>query len=569
MRGEQVVMTGAEAILEAFTREGVDTVFGLPGGAVLPLYDALYDASLRHVLVRHEQAAALAADGYARATGRVGVCISTSGPGATNLVTGLANAHADSVPVVALTGNVPVRMLGTDAFQEADIFGATQGLTKHNYQVRDVGELPRIIRHAFHIARTGRPGPVLIDIPKDVFSAEAPLAYPEQVLLPGYGEKAVPRSQVARMAEAILDSAQPVLYVGGGANNEGAAGALMELAERYRIPVTTTLMAMGAFPAEHPLFLGMPGMHGTYCANTALSRTDCLIAVGARFDDRVTGRVEAFASGASIIHINIDAADVGKIKAAHHSLISDSERGLRALLSALEERSAEANSPRGRRAWVRGVMRCKDEHPLRYTPRTGRLVPQQVIEALHEATDGSATVTTGVGQHQMWAAMFYPLSRPARLLTSGGLGTMGYGLPAAVGAQVGRPDELVLCIDGDGSFQMNSQELATVSQYGLPIKMFIINNGSYGMVRQWQSMFFGGRYSFSDLPDTPDFMKLAEAYGVRGSRVDCPDGLRDAIMDALDHDGPALVDCIVCKDENVFPMVPPGSPLTEVREAPG
>ena len=560
---------GAQAIIDSLLSEEVDTVFGLPGGAVLALYDALYDSPLRHLLVRHEQAAAHAADAYARASGKVGVCISTSGPGATNLITGLANALMDSVPMVAMTGNVPVGMLGSDAFQEADIFGATQSITKHNFLVREASGLPQVMKNAFHIARTGRPGPVLVDIPRDMFTADVDFSYPEEPSLPGYeGGTPGPR-RIRAAARALLEAERPVLYVGGGVVRPGAVRALKELAERAQMPVTTTLMALGSFPHDHPLYLGMPGMHGTYAANAALSEADCLIAVGARFDDRVTGKVEDFARRATVIHINVDPAEVGKIKEAQFPLIADSQVGMEALSAALEEympEMAQAREPHVE-AWKSRVALWRREHPLRYRRRRDCLVPQQVIETLSREAAEKATVVTGVGQHQMWTAMFYRFAHPRRFITSGGLGTMGFGLPAAVGAQVARPDEPVILIDGDGSFQMTLQELAVVAHEGLPLKMFIINNRSYGMVRQWQEMFFGGRLSHSRLPATPDFVRLADAYGIPGLRVSRPEGLEDTISEVLRRPGPVLVDCAVRETEKVLPMVPPGAPLTRLIES--
>lgn len=557
------MIRGSQAVVESLLEEGIDTIFGLPGGAVLDLYDAIYDSPLRHVLMRHEQGAAHAADGYARATGKVGVCISTSGPGATNLVTGLATANMDSVPLVALTGNVPVSMLGLDAFQEADIFGATQSITKHNYLVREVQELPQILKNAFSIARTGKPGPVLVDIPRDIFTSGLEFSYPTTPSLPGYRGTAPAPSGIRAAARAILSSKRPVLYVGGGVVSPGAVQALRELAQLARIPVTTTLMALGSFPHDHPLYLGMPGMHGTYAANAALSETDCLIAAGARFDDRVTGKVEEFARRASIIHINVDPAEVGKIKEAEFPLVADAEIGLGALAGALKEylAASEPSCTGMREEWTQRVARWRRENPLRYSKQPGCLVPQEVIEKISQAAPSWATVVTGVGQHQMWTAMYYRFSYPRRFITSGGLGTMGFGLPAAIGAQVARPGETVVLIDGDGSFQMTLQELAVVAHERLPLKMFIINNRSYGMVRQWQEMFFGSRFSHSHLPQLPSFVKLAQAYDIPGRQVSEPGDLPRAVDWALSSDGPVLLDCLVRREEMVLPMVPPGAAL--------
>ncbi|HEX6988942.1 MAG TPA: biosynthetic-type acetolactate synthase large subunit [Bacillota bacterium] len=560
-------MTGAEAIVAHLLARGTEVVFGMPGGAVLPLYDAFHGTALRHVLVRHEQGAALAADGYARATGRTGVCIATSGPGAMNLLTGLATAYMDSVPVVALTGNVPTTLMGTDAFQEADTFGASMPVTKHNYLVRDPAELVPVLEEAFDLAATGRPGPVLIDVPKDVFTGKAadrPRAAGDRPAPSRAGGAAAgdepPR--IAAAARAVAGAQRPVLYAGGGVISAGAADALRALAEAHGIPVTTTLMALGAMPADHPLFLGMPGMHGTYAANLALSETDCLIAVGARFDDRVTGRLSDFAPEAVIIHIDIDAAEHGKLKAAQIPIVADARAGLEALRRAL----AGLRRGAGYRDWLRCTEAWKRDRPLRYDRPAGDLVPPVVIEEISRATAGDALVVTGVGQHQMWAALCYAWRRPRQFLTSGGLGTMGYALPAAVGAQIGCPGARVVCVDGDGSFQLNLQELATVAELDLPLKVFVINNGCHGMVRQWQQMFHENRLSASLLPDNPDFVRLAEAFGIKGLRIQEPSELADGIRTALEHQGPVVVDCIVRRDVNVLPMVPPGGALREMIE---
>ncbi|MEW6046704.1 MAG: biosynthetic-type acetolactate synthase large subunit [Bacillota bacterium] len=576
-------LTGAQAVVQALVEHGVELVFGIPGGAVLPLYDAMHDAPLTHILVRHEQAAALAADGYARATGRVGVCMSTSGPGATNLITGLATSYLDSVPVVAITGNVARSALGTDAFQEADTVGISMPVTKHNYLVLDPDDLPGVLREAFAVAASGRPGPVLVDIPRDVFAA--PLSggtgrlRPRRLGAIASGGTELADGQLAGLtedrvllaAELIAAARRPVLYVGGGVITAGAADALRRLAERARIPVTTTLMALGAVPGDHPLFLGMPGMHGAYAANMALSETDCLVAVGARFDDRVTGKVSEFAPDAAIIHIDIDAAELGKVKTPHVSLATDARTGLEALLAAFDVRAgAEKDGPTfaRRREWLERVDAWKREHPYRYDrDLAGReLLPQAVIEEIHHATGGEALVVTGVGQHQMWAAMFYRYRRPRQFLTSGGLGTMGYGLPAAIGAKLALPEAQVVCIDGDGSFQMNVQELATLAEHRLPVKVFIINNRCHGMVRQWQHLFYRRRFSASVFRHQPDFVKVAEAYGVRGMRVDRPGELAATVREALAHPGPVVVDCVVRQEENVLPMVPPGAALKAMLE---
>ncbi|MFO7245901.1 MAG: biosynthetic-type acetolactate synthase large subunit [Bacillota bacterium] len=560
-------MNGAQALVAQLQAEGVDVVFGIPGGAVLPLYDALYGAPLRHVLVRHEQAAALAADGYARVTGRPGVCIATSGPGAMNLVTGLATSYMDSVPVVAITGNVATAVMGTDAFQEADTFGTTMPVTKHNYLVKDPADLLPVLAEAFEVARSGRPGPVLVDIPKDVFLAPVgdSLAEAAGNRRPWARNGRAPapcEATVAAAARAIAGARQPVLYAGGGVITAGAADVLRSLVEQAGIPVTTTLMALGSVPVDHPLFLGMPGMHGTYAANMALTETDCLIAVGARFDDRVTGRLAEFAPQAAVIHVDIDAAEHGKIRAPQFPIVADARDGLEALLKALD--GLEHNG--ARREWIQRVQSWKQEHPLEYDRSAPEILPQAVIEEISRATGGDAVIVTGVGQHQMWTAMLYAWKRPRQLLTSGGLGTMGYSLPAAIGAKIARPGDLVVCVDGDGSFQMNVQELATVAEQNLPLKIFIINNGCHGMVRQWQQLFHGNRLSASVFAGNPDFVRLAEAYGIRGLRIDDPARLPAGVREALEYDGPVVVDCIVRQEENVLPMVPPGAALREMIE---
>lgn len=557
-------ISGSQAVVNALLNEGVEYIFGIPGGAVLPLYDALYDAPFRHVLARHEQAAALAADGYARVTGKVGVCIATSGPGATNLITGLATSYIDSVPVVAITGNVPRDLIGTDAFQEADTYGLSMPVTKHNYIVWNPADLVDILHEAFAVVRHGRPGPVLIDIPKDIFTS------PIHQSSSGYRRwqpaawcsTEISEEALLTAARFIANAKRPVLYAGGGVISSDASEKLRQVAELAGIPTTTTLMALGAFPADSPLFLGMPGMHGTYAANMALTETDCLIAVGTRFDDRVTGKVSDFAPDATIIHIDVDASEHGKVKAARVPITADARQGLELLAAALRKLEIQDHS-----AWLEKIAAWKREHPYRYERSDNELLPQQVIEELDHLTGGNAVVTTGVGQHQMWTAMFYTFRRPRQLLTSGGLGTMGYGLPAAIGAQIGLPHELVICIDGDGSFQMNVQELAVVKELNLPIKIFILNNRCHGMVRQWQQLFYNERLAASLFQYQPDFVKLAEAYGINAIRVEHPDELTRSIKEALDSRGPFLVECVVKQDENVLPMVPPGAALRAMIQA--
>jgi len=553
-------MTGAEIFIECLKREGVKEFFGYPGGSVIPLFDELYKHwdEFRFILVRHEQAAAHAADGYARATGKVGVCIATSGPGATNLTTGIATAYMDSVPIVAFTGQVRTAMIGSDAFQEADVTGITRPITKHNYLVKDVKDLARIIKEAFYIARTGRPGPVLVDIPVDIGLAETEFDYPEKVELRGYkpNYKGHPL-QIKKVAKAIEESERPLLYVGGGVVISGAHEEVRQLAEKANIPVTTTLMALGTFPPDHPLYLGMPGMHGTRYANMAFMECDLIIAVGARFDDRVTGKIDAFAPHAKIAHIDIDPAAISKNVKVHIPVVGDAKLILRELLPLVK--------PRPRNSWNDQIDEWKSKWPLTYRNSDSVVKPQYVVEQIYEATkDRETIIATEVGQNQMWAAQYYKFHRPRTLLTSGGLGTMGYGFPASVGAQVGRPDALVIDIAGDGSIQMNIQELATVVQHGLPIKIAILNNGYLGMVRQWQELFWGRRYSAVDIAVQPDFVKLAEAYGIKGMRIEHPSEVRDAIEEALREPGPVLMDFRIEKEENVLPMVPAGKALHEM-----
>lgn len=551
-------MTGAQAFVQALIDTDVDTVFGYPGGAVLSIYDALYDAPIRHILVRHEQGAAHAADGYARATGRPGVCLATSGPGATNLVTGIATAYMDSIPMVAFTGNVAQGLLGTDAFQEADITGITLPVTKHNYLVRSAKDLPKVIREAFHIASTGRPGPVLVDLPKDISIAQVDYEYPETVDLPGYKPTYKGHiRQILEAAYAISAAEKPLLYVGGGAVASGAHELLAQLAEKTNIPVTTTLMGLGAFPGTHRLFLGMLGMHGTVAANWAVCECDLLIAVGARFDDRVTGKLDQFAPNAKVIHIDIDPAEIGKNVPVDIPIVGDVAAVLEVLL--------EKVSPKSANAWLTQVEQWKQEYPLAYDkPETGELMPQEAIETLYKKTAGKAVVAGDVGQHQMWIAQYYKFDNPRHHLSSGGLGTMGYGFPAAIGAAVAKPDAEVWAVCGDGSFQMNAQELSTAATYDIPVKIMIINNSYLGMVRQWQELFFRQRYSNSHLMPNPDFVKLAEAHGVPGVTVKNRAQLEEAVHTAQNTSGPYLIDVHVVPEANVFPMVPAGGALSDM-----
>jgi acetolactate synthase-1/2/3 large subunit len=549
--------SGAKILIEGLEREGVETIFGYPGGVVLPIYDELYNAPIRHILVRHEQAAAHAADGFARASGRVGVCLATSGPGACNLVTGIATAYMDSVPIVALTGQVPTNLLGNDAFQEADISGITLPVTKHSYLVKDTRDLSRVVREAFYIAKTGRPGPVLIDIPKDIATnqvEDVPLAGP--VSLRGYQPTVKGHARQIEKALALLDAAErPVIYAGGGIIASNAAGELVDLAERFMIPVTTTLMGIGAIPCDHPLNLGMLGMHGTEYANFAITECDLLLAIGARFDDRVTGKVSTFAPHAKIIHIDVDPAEIGKNKAIDVPIVGDARSILQAMLQKIEKRG-------GRENWLEKIRTWKKKHPLKYKD-DGKLRPQFIIQELSDLLKGEGIIVSEVGQNQMWTAQYYCFRKPRSWLTSGGLGTMGYGFPASMGAHFARPDEVVFDIAGDGSFQMNIQELGTVSHYKIPVKVAILNNMFLGMVRQWQELFFDRRYSFTELPSV-DFAKIAAAYGVDGMRVDSPDEVREALSTAIETEGPFVLDFRIEREENVFPMVPAGAAINEM-----
>jgi acetolactate synthase-1/2/3 large subunit len=556
-------MSGARMVLECLKREGVETVFGLPGGAVLPVYDALYDfEGLRHILVRQEAAAGHAAEGYARTTGKVGVCMVTSGPAATNLVTALQDAYMDSIPIVAFTGQVPTHLIGNDAFQEADNCGITRPCTKHNFLVKDGRDLGPMIREAFHIAATGRPGPVHIDLPKDILVKEAELVWPDRVQLRSYNPTYDGHpGQIKKAARLMLAARRPVLYVGGGVISADADAELRELAELTQIPVTTTLMGLGAFPSEHPLSLEMLGMHGTYYANMAVHDADVLIAVGARFDDRVTGKVEDFAPRAEIVHIDIDPSSISKNIKVNVPIVGDCRRVLRALLEAVREEVAGepvSVGQQARKQWLAQVAEWRRSHPLAFEWDDNTIKPQYVMQEISNLTRGEAYVITGVGQHQMWAAQYYKFKHPRRWCTSGGLGTMGYGLPTAMGVAAAHPGELIVNIDGDGSFVMNSQELATCYDHNLPVKTIIINNGGHGMVRQWQEIIYKGRFVAIDLDRSPDFVKLAEAYGCVGIRASKPAEVVPALEKAFATPGPVVVDMQVDKWEYVFPMVPAG-----------
>ncbi len=548
-------MKGAEALLKALQMQGVHTVFGHPGGAIMPVYDALYDSPIKHVLVRHEQAGAHAADAFYRASGEVGVCFATSGPGATNLITGLATAQMDSSALVAVTGNVPTSLIGTDAFQEADVFGITAPVTKHNYLVHDVNDIPRIVAEAFHIASTGRPGPVLIDIPKDIQQAEFTGTFDVTIDLPGYRPNVSGHAgQIQKAAEAIRQAKRPVMMVGGG--GQAVHGAVLDFAEKTGIPIITTLMGIGAYPAGAPQALGMPGMHGTVTSNRAISHCDLILGAGVRFDDRVTGKISRFAPNATVVHIDIDPAEISKLVKAHVPVVGD----LRDVLPRLTETLGKLDID----DWWEQLNEWKGMYPERY--KTDKpLVSQEVLQMLRDATDGDCVVTTEVGQHQMFAARLFPTSRPRTFITSGGLGTMGFGLPAAIGASFARPGEQIICIAGDGSVQMNIQELATVYKHKLPILIAILNNGVLGMVRQWQEMFNSQRYSEIYLADSnPDFAKLAEAYGIDGYNVFDRESAKELIPQVLAKGRPALINFVVYEAEKVFPMVPAGAGVDQM-----
>jgi len=550
-------MTGAQILIESLKREGVEVMFGYPGGAVLPIFDRLYDAPIKFILTRHEQAAAHAADGYARTTGKVGVCIATSGPGATNLVTGIATAFMDSIPIVAITGQVKTFLIGNDAFQEADVTGITRPITKHNYLVKDTRELSCIIREAFYVASTGRPGPVVIDIPVDVQTQEAEFIWPEKVEMRSYRPtyKGHP-GQIKKAAKLISESKRPILYVGGGVIISGAHNELRELAEKINTPVTMTLMGLGVFPDDNELSLGMLGMHGTAYANHAIMESDLIIAIGARFDDRVTGRLDAFAPHAKIIHIDIDPASISKNVKVDVPIVGDAKMVLKDLLAAIKNAPDTSD-------WLKQIEKWKKEYPLKYSDSGSKIKPQYVVEQIFEATKGEAIIVTEVGQNQMWAAQWYKYTKPRTLLSSGGLGTMGYGFPAAMGAKVGAPDKVVFDIAGDGSIQMNIQELATCVYNRIPVKVAILNNHYLGMVRQWQELFYKRRYSYTCIT-CPDFVKLAQSYGAVGIRVARKEEVRPAIEKALSTDNTVLIDFQIEEEENVFPMVPAGEAINRM-----
>jgi acetolactate synthase-1/2/3 large subunit len=557
------LFNGSEILLESLKRQKVDVFFGLPGGSVLPLYDALYSAGIRHLLVRHEQAAAFAADGYARATGKPGVCLGTSGPGATNLITGLTSAMMDSIPVVALAGQVSAALIGKDGFQEADTIGISLPSTKQSFTIRSAADIPRVIDRAFQSAVSGRPGPVLVDLPKSVLMETAEPSYPSTMgVAPPERLREFVDADIERAADMILESRRAVLYVGGGLIASDACQELRELAELAHIPITTTLMGLGAIPSRHPLSLGMLGMHGSYATNMAICNSDLLIAIGARFDDRVTGRLNGFATGAKKIHFDVDPSEINKNVHVDLSLVGDAREALKVLIDVLKQRKA-ASTPE-RHQWLQRIESWRGKHPLTYDKYANTVKPQYVIESIAQRAAEDAIISVDVGQNQMWTAQFYNFSQPRTWLSSSGLGSMGYGFPAAMGAQMAFPDRQVVAIVGDGGFQMTLNDLATVVQYRVPVKIAIINNRALGMVRQWQEIFFEKRYCDTDLNFAPDFVKLAEAYGIRGARVEHRTDVPDAVEDFLSDREPRLLDVWVDPSENVYPIVPPGAALAEM-----
>jgi acetolactate synthase-1/2/3 large subunit len=558
-------LTGAQILLKCLEKEGVDVMFGFPGGAVIDIYDEIPKSSVEHILVRHEQGAIHAADGYARATGRVGVCLVTSGPGATNTVTGIATAYMDSIPVVILTGQVPRALIGNDAFQEVDIVGITRPCTKHNYLVQDIEDLAATVKQAFYLARSGRPGPVLVDLPKDVMQQVAEFSYPETVEMRSYNPTSKPHvGQIRKVMKLLKKARRPLIYSGGGVITSGSNEELTWLARNLRIPVTSTLMGLGAFPGDDELFLGMLGMHGTYAANMAVNNCDLLLAVGARFDDRVTGKVDTFAPKATIIHIDVDPTSIQKNVSVHVPLVADCKSALAALKVESQASLDDFDWQEDHKPWVDQVQAWGKEHPLTYKDDNTSIKPQYVVEKIYEITKGDAIIATEVGQNQMWAAQFFKYTKPNTLLTSGGLGTMGYGFPAAMGAQRAFPDKLVIDIAGDGSIQMCIQEMMTVVCNKLPVKIVILNNGYLGMVRQWQELFYEKNYCETCLDAQPDFVKLAEAYGAAGYRVTDKKDVESTLREAFAIDKPVIVDIRVEREENVYPMVPAGASLTEM-----
>ena len=560
------LMSGARMLIECLAREGVDCMFGYPGGVTLPFYDVLYDHHLRHVLVRHEENAAFAAEGYARATGKVGVCCATSGPGATNLTTGLVDAMMDSIPIVAITGQVPTKLIGSDAFQEADTFGITRPCTKHNYLVKNLDELAQAIHEAFYVAASGRPGPVLVDITKDVLQGQGHYQPVTSVHLPGYKVFTEGHTgQIRRAAQLILESSRPLVYAGGGIIAAGATAELREFVELADSPAVNTLMGLGGLPSTHPNFISMPGMHGSYAANMAMSNADLLIALGVRFDDRVTGRLAAFAPHAKVIHVDIDPAEIGKNRNPDVPIVGDVKRVLTKLNKLLSEaKSSDEKLSAARRAWWRQIRQWKEKHPLEVVKSDSEIKPQHLMGEIDRISQGDAIVASDVGQHQMWAAQLIRFNEPRLWLNSGGLGSMGFGLPAAIGAQFARPDKLVFAVVGDGGFQMSIPELATVASYGLPVKIVVMNNGYLGMVRQWQTLFYNNRLSAVELDCFPDAEKLAGAYGFKGRTIDKPWELAPALEEAVREPGPYLLNVKVSPLESVYPMVPAGGAINEM-----
>lgn len=562
-------MTGAQIFIETLRREGIDTIFGYPGGAVLYIYDELLNSDIRHILVRHEQGAVHMAEGYAKASGKVGVVLVTSGPGATNTVTGIADAYMDSVPIVVFTGQVPLPLIGNDAFQEADIVGITRPCTKHNYLVKDIRELSRVVRQAIYLARTGRPGPVLVDIPKDITVQKTEFLYPEEIHIRGYRPTVEGHmGQIKRGLRSILQSKRPIFYVGGGAVYSRSEAELCTVAERLHVPVALTLMGLGSFPASHPQFLGMLGMHGTYTANMAMQHSDLIVAIGSRFDDRVTGKLEGFAPNASIVHIDIDPSSISKNVVVDVPIVGDVKSVLTRLLALIEKNGDLSDFHRGLQPWWDRIRAWQKEHPLAYEDHAEKIKAQYVLEKIYQVTDENAVVTTDVGQHQMWAAQYFRSKQLRSFITSGGLGTMGFGFPAAIGAKIARPDVPVFCISGDGSFMMNMQEIATAVQYQIPVKVAILNNFYLGMVRQWQELFYERRYSEVTMEAMPDFEKLAEAFGAKGFTVKKKKDVEPVLKEAMKIEGPVIIDFHVMKEENVYPMVPAGATLADIVVAP-